>query len=445
MKQTKQLRKKGSEENTTNEVEKRLRSMSCYSEYTFYRQVVQGDDDVDFLFDEASKSGSGRPGRPDLIAVSPDRKVVIIAEVKKAHNNHCPNTRVHPRHQEITKQAEFACSGVRHYLKKVMGRLKNHQTIMFKMNLNMIVGIAASGAASSVTYTTYACNKKQTGFNYIPRVISDGDSIPTLDTITNKAHSLSTLCTPKIGKDERFVMMLSSKLLACIQFEESEFQRAIKAAHVTEIRNCYKQRLKDGLDIPASSGLLIGELGNSLHVIDGQHRLQAYKELLQHDLLNIETSVMVVKYKSLQSMQSDFLVHNAHAKLTNVEEAHAANPTKESKKLLITAEEIVSKMMEAFPGAIADKNTYRARMSSKKVTTRVQTALKDKEIEGRSVAEIMQFLETKNEELRLSYERLSDEERTPALMSLADSASRLNCWLGYDKGMEKWFDGIHSS
>jgi len=418
--------------------EAEIRKHQPFNEYHF--EYHSSDEErINSLLATSSKRCTGKMGHPDIIAYSADISVLLLCEVKGKKANHCNHKDYHPHHREIQQVDRYACSGVRHYLKAVLGELERCVDMDFRLKIRFVIGIAASGRANNMCFTTYACNIQQSGFQYVPRFIAD--DLAPLDEIAQISSSMASICAPRVPctpLPERFVTIASSGLLNALRFTESEFQRVLQPRHVEEIREYYLARLKKRSQ-PASTGILIGELEHQLYIIDGQHRLQAYKDLLLHERIDIDVPVSVVRYSSYQEMQDDFIVHNQHVGLTSAEREHAAAPSDESKRSLLSAEEILEELMKRFPGAILPKKKYLGRMSMAKVRQRLQEAVRDRETPTGGKNAVIEHLLTKEAAFKTEYEALDGEKRTPSLQRLAASCEKVGCWLGYDGKMARWF------
>lgn len=94
-----------------------------------------------------------------------------------------------------------------------------------------------------------------------------------------------------------------------------EFQRALNKIKVKNIKQC----IMEDIDIISMSNpIQIGDFNNNHFLLDGQHRIEAFKELLKDEFIdiNIRISVNITKCTSLEEMKR--LYYNINIDKVNI-------------------------------------------------------------------------------------------------------------------------------
>lgn len=421
-----------SESDIAREFRKTLIDHEGYRDFSFWGETSERKD-VYSLFENASKEGNGNRGKADIIGISKDDSILVLVEVKKHTSDHCSKDHILKEHadprKDIVDKKKHACSGVRWYMKACLTSL---ETNTLKHKVKLIIGIAVSGN-NNENITIYACNLPQTGFSFVPRFI--GYELVGSDTIERRAGYFSSFCLQSIQCGDRLLLSLDTDMLHQINFTEAIFQRPVDLNYVSKIVDKFMERIKESQDIPVTASIIVGELNGAFYLIDGQHRVAAYKVLLTRYKETFEVPIIVKTYINEEMMKADFLVHNAHSPLTDTEKEHALKPSLEGKKELANGNTILVDIQKLYPGAIADKKRYLARMCERDVKEYIQSSIVSGITRDKSNDEIVEYIKNFNLITEVKYQTLEASDRNT---KFAKKCRQLNCWLGYQRDLN-WF------
>jgi hypothetical protein len=375
---------------------------------------------------------------PDLFGYSKDKKtflIVVIGDSNKYHFEHENGRRMH---KNILEKRSCICYNLKYHMKNFLKSIRSHKNKKNIFDIDLVIGFAISGDNFD-KITTLTFNLKQTGFEYIPRFI--GDEIHNLDVIKDRSISLMSLCDEHISNinNKGAIIKTNTKIISRMKFDDAIFQRALDVLHADEIRECYKKNILEREIVPITSSIIIGELEGNLYLIDGQHRISAFKKLSQEDKINFDITIYFYSYENYTDMLFDFNIHNSHRSLTEAEEQHAKNPTSQVKGYLVLSEEVMLYLTKLYPDAIRHKRNYRGAMNHGEVKNRIQTALKNKEIVVNSSLEVIEILKRKDKEIQINAKKAIYKSKPKHVNALEKSCEKLGCWLGFVNNMD-WFD-----
>ena len=421
-----------SESDIASEFRETLTDHEGYRDFSFWGETSERKD-VYSLFENASKEGNGNRGKADIIGISKDDSVLVLVEVKKHTSDHCSKDHALKEHADPRKvmvnKKKHACSGARWYMKACLARL---ETTSLKHKIKLIIGIAVSGN-NNEDVTIYACNLLQTGFSFAPRLV--GHKLVGLDVIKSRASQFTSFCLQSVKCGDKLLFSLDTEMLSQITFTEAIFQRPVDLNYVSKIVDKFMERIRESKDIPVTASIIVGELDGAFYLIDGQHRVAAYKVLLTRYKEAFEVPIIVKAYATEETMKADFLVHNAHSPLTDTEKEHAINPSLERKKELADGNMILAILKTLYPDAINDKKRYLARMCEREVKEYLQSSIVSGILHDKTNDEIVEFIKNFNLSTEEKYNTLDASEKN---VKFAKKCRQVSCWLGYQRDLN-WF------
>lgn len=325
-----------------------LSSILGKNQINIYDQHLPKDNKFRLLFGNASKRFTGNQGFPDLIVEfrrtkNNPRNLLIISECKKKIKDHCISNQ--PLATDCPDR--YACSGALHYLKCAhQARLDSKKPHL--INLDMI-GIAYTkdtftrGGEEKVDI--YGINSR---FNETSLNIRhfEGKTIKDLPHIISELYSLSTLNTQIWTRNynQSQLGILPIKELVKIRFKyeigaknkhKYKFQRELAEFKVNGIYDYYYNEAwknkENGPSISPQGIILLGRYDNDYFVLDGQHRLIAFKKLYNKDLCNFEVLFQLTTYVVPSKMVDDFKAHNSGSGLTTTEYEYTSDLQEETK------------------------------------------------------------------------------------------------------------------
>lgn len=132
-----------SEKATENMLYERMKSLGYTKENNIYEHYIDGENaPLTELLKTASKKGTNKPGRPDLLFYKPGSDMVIVCECKESKSKH--------KSKDSNKPADYAVDGVIHYM----------ETLSKDYN---VIGIAMSGTKDP-RYSIFKGKKSEDDF-----------------------------------------------------------------------------------------------------------------------------------------------------------------------------------------------------------------------------------------------------------------------------------------
>lgn len=260
------------------------------------------------LFRNSSKRQFGNRGYPDLIIRVPGYpRLLILVECKRDLAHHQEKEK--PK-TSTNRPDKYACSGVVHYLESVYRTGKNQWDLL---------GIAYSGYQEDYTLDLYGLN----------RIFNQIEGTPHITHLGKELESaLSQLYSPQGLDPEAKTLKFNQYYLCRIQIQQliklreshAKFQRPVNNHKVDAIYKHHLQEYNRDQVINPLGILLIGSYQKEWYILDGQHRLAAYRKLCLGGKIDFQVAFQYREYLSEQQMDMDYLVHNQLTQTTSIQE-----------------------------------------------------------------------------------------------------------------------------
>jgi hypothetical protein len=212
----------------------------------------------------SKKNESTHDGRPDMVLWNKDKDLIIIVECKK-------NT----KHQgsvedDEDKAVRYAIPGVLKYMKDFWESGSE--------KLENVIGIAFSGNKTDHKVAFFGiCNAQSTRQNPHIKYLQNGVQFIEYSELLNDLYKFENTNYPGFFCNNTYFCTLNLADLGRLLITKTKFQRPCSEFHVDQIVNSLAN--VDDKDIRNVGSCCIVVCNNTYHIIDGQHRYEAYKAL----------------------------------------------------------------------------------------------------------------------------------------------------------------------
>lgn len=279
------------------------RLCNVFGNNVILHKKVVGDEKIKTLFVNASKRLTNYQGYPDVVLeVSPN--TLVVCECKRSRKDHV-NTRSEPL--DTSKPDKYACSGTIHYIRQAYLKDPTYD----------YVGIAYTQENKGGDYLAdiYTLNKR-----YTPSLMHHPDStISDIPQILKKMQHFESFFHKQAFSryDNRKAIYLSASDISRLQIvaptDRRNFQRILNNTHAKAICDTL---VNSGKMTPGSA--VIGVYCDEMYILDGQHRIEASKQLLALGK-NVSMLVEIVYYEKHSDMVHDFMNINMAASHTDLD------------------------------------------------------------------------------------------------------------------------------
>lgn len=380
-------------------------------------------------FAHASKSinGEGKNiGHPDIFSVNNDRDnpLVIIVECKRHTSDHGANN---------STDLQTAVGGVRHYMSCFweLGTAKED-----------VVGVAFSGTKDNYRVSFFAlCSAQNKPLHYTIKELGveeedkDKKFIP-YPLLLNEVYSFSNLRLPSFSLHSTLYCSMRISQLAHFKISKSKVQRYSSDQQVEEIVDHLSQQSK----IVPKGVLLIVVLDFRYHIIDGQHRLKAYKDLFTDYGKKFKVALQIINVDSEDELE---MIYKDHYRYRNASALEREITDKEQKPSYCKANEILEIVQRKF----GKKQSGRGRKimgsdgAAKPYVDRakaLELLIEYLEGDGNSwldkpIEEILAHIEELNLQLKKNPTKPNGKTYSEKIL---EPCSEMGCWLGLRKASE---------
>lgn len=242
----------------------------------------------------ASKNGSGKIGKCDIVLYSKEKNLIVLLELKKDANKHGS--------VEDPNIQGKAIPGALHYL-KIMWENGN------KRLGEDIIAIAISGTDPLTRkYSMYGICTAQFSENY--KILSESSLLSYNDAMERmySFDNIKEINAIKSGYITNF--FISIRKLNSLSLVIPPFQRKVNEFHKEEIYNSITDEYKKKKTITVVGTLVLSLYNGKYCVIDGQHRIAAYTDLLKIIDNDFNVSVQFIYEIDQERVKGLYLVHN---------------------------------------------------------------------------------------------------------------------------------------
>ena len=267
-----------------------------------YRQ--KAPDEFAYLFDNASKSLTNNKGYPDFfIKIADDILCVVECKanitdhkgkqmnIDNIINNGCKN--------QIKK---YASEGTIHYMHKIMQN---------SLNNYHIIGIAFSGNEHNYKISIFSLNKfqnsqKSKANNTIIKEISD--EIIKFSDISKKMMDFANIdkIPMHFELNSAKVAVINAKLFSKIQIDIPRCQKILDVQKSNEIRDYILDKYRKTKEMETIGVLTIGILDSRYYLLDGQHRYNAYLDIIKKVSSDFDVEIHYKFYSVIDEIYEKF-------------------------------------------------------------------------------------------------------------------------------------------
>lgn len=329
------------------------------------------------LLKTSSKAKTNNRGYPDLIASLNDHpSLLVLAECKRDLKDHAPSS------DKLSREnpKRYACSGILHYLDRVCQAGYN------KKNL---IGIAYTSKKVDIyglnvnfnTFGSETANIVYLGHN-LKQALQDIYSPVALDST---AHALNY--------NQYQLYLINVRSFIRLNESASSFQRPINLSKVEEIVQYHQNQYQRTNQIDPLGIILLAQYQNKYYILDGQHRLTAYRKLCSHNQIVFKVAFQYKVYLSQQQMAHDYLIHNSLTQTSTLQEEMAKEmrdppdnrhktPTSHNLQAIVEAVgQVVNHYSQTYPQMFSSsRKCMKPHLNHQLMVETLETTIKDRQL-----------------------------------------------------------------
>jgi hypothetical protein len=291
-----------------------------------------------------------------------------------------------------------------------------------------IIAIAVSGVDSKRRKcTTYGIFNSQSP-DY--KLLS-GVGILSFSEAMERLYAFDNLQDVKSIKYQNVTnFFISTSRFRSLVIEKAEFQREIDKVHYIDIYNSLIEDYKNNKENKAIGSLIIAPYYNKYCLIDGQHRLSAYTDLLNILKIDLCISVQFIMESNPNEVKRLFIIHNKAKEATD-EEKIGKSMTWYDKHAKDVLEMIGSRYKRASGVSVVTRNAKAPSINYDKIRSELSQYFRDNpSYKTVSAEDIFAQIVKRNEYLVSNPNKINKYISGEYKSSTIKYADDMKCWLG---------------
>jgi hypothetical protein len=349
-----------------------------FPNYCIYLESKTDIADINDLFKTASKTSSGHIGRPDMLIYNKDSNYIIIVE--------CKRDKKYVRSTYDNKPVDFAVDGTLHYMK-------------YTRNKFHTIGVSLAGMPGDIdAYVSFSYK-----YSVNVPITFNIEYKSVLDYLSPLKINISRLIGDDIVLNKIHHLPVNINILSSKDIKLPEYQRPVDANKIRSIYEniCTQWRLSKCVEF--LDKIFIAIYNNNFFILDGQHRLQAFRKFYDENggYINGDVCLFVRNYTSKLDIKQDFRTLNLGSTASEIdlsddiltEDQVADVKPADDKQINIIVNAAVNKYIEAdSKRKLSDKLNRVPHITTERLKSKLLDKINKKEIADASTDDIYNFI-----------------------------------------------------